>query len=248
MCKTPIADFVRRYAELSPVRLHMPGHKGLKTLGFEPFDITEIDGADDLFAPNGIILKSEQNAGAPTSFSASSSCFVQRFFSSVSVASVASASAASACSPSSCSVADCELVSTRCCSVSTSSSSRFFCNSYFYMGVCDQPHLLVDRAVLQLLAQLTDAVLQLIQLLAERVAVLQRRLRLVQSTQHPLQSLHVNENTRLRLLPGSRRRSAPADPSPAGRACDTPPPDACTRSSCRTRPGAACAETPRSCC
>ena len=77
MCKTPIADFVRRYAELSPVRLHMPGHKGLKTLGFEPFDITEIDGADDLFAPNGIILKSEQNAGrlfaCPTYYSAGGS-------------------------------------------------------------------------------------------------------------------------------------------------------------------------------
>lgn len=77
MCKTPIADFVRRYADLNPVRLHMPGHKGLKTLGFEPFDITEIDGADDLFAPDSIILKSEQNASTlfdcPTYYSAGGS-------------------------------------------------------------------------------------------------------------------------------------------------------------------------------
>ena len=26
---TPICDFVRRYAERAPLRLHMPGHKGL---------------------------------------------------------------------------------------------------------------------------------------------------------------------------------------------------------------------------
>lgn len=77
MCKTPIVDFVRRYADSNPVRLHMPGHKGLQTLGFEPFDITEIDGADDLFAPDGIIFKSEQNASVlfhcPTYYSAGGS-------------------------------------------------------------------------------------------------------------------------------------------------------------------------------
>lgn len=40
----------------------MPGHKGQNVLGFEQFDITEIDGADDLFSSNGIIKESENNA------------------------------------------------------------------------------------------------------------------------------------------------------------------------------------------
>ncbi len=40
----------------------MPGHKGTKYLGIEPYDITEIDGADVLYSPDGIILESENNA------------------------------------------------------------------------------------------------------------------------------------------------------------------------------------------
>ena len=60
--KTPIVDFLRRYAESDTLRLHMPGHKGQSLLGMEPWDITEIDGADDLFHPEGIILESEENA------------------------------------------------------------------------------------------------------------------------------------------------------------------------------------------
>lgn len=59
---TPICDFVKKYISSSPVRLHMPGHKGKSTLGFEPFDITEIDGADDLMLPSGIIAQSEAEA------------------------------------------------------------------------------------------------------------------------------------------------------------------------------------------
>lgn len=59
---TPICDFVRRYAAENPTRLHMPGHKGKGCLGVEALDITEIDGADDLFAPRGIIAESEENA------------------------------------------------------------------------------------------------------------------------------------------------------------------------------------------
>lgn len=61
---TPICDFVRQYAKTKPIRLHMPGHKGRGPLGAERWDITEIDGADDLFAPAGVIKQSEQNAGA----------------------------------------------------------------------------------------------------------------------------------------------------------------------------------------
>ena len=62
--KTPIADFVRRYAEGGTARLHMPGHKGHGPLGCEALDLTEIRGADDLFSPDGIIAESERNAAA----------------------------------------------------------------------------------------------------------------------------------------------------------------------------------------
>ena len=58
----PICDFVKKYAQNHPVRLHMPGHKGKEILGCEPFDITETDGADELFAPSGIIAESEAYA------------------------------------------------------------------------------------------------------------------------------------------------------------------------------------------
>ncbi len=60
--KTPIADFVRDYAAKDTVRFHMPGHKGKAFLGCEAFDITEIKGADELYAPCGIIAESEKNA------------------------------------------------------------------------------------------------------------------------------------------------------------------------------------------
>lgn len=59
---TPIFDFVKRYADRNPARLHMPGHKGRGALGAEQFDITEIAGADDLYHPHGIILESERTA------------------------------------------------------------------------------------------------------------------------------------------------------------------------------------------
>lgn len=70
---TPICDFVRDYNKKNHTRLHMPGHKGTPVLGFESFDITEFDGADDLFSPTGIIKESEKNAselfGAHTFYS-----------------------------------------------------------------------------------------------------------------------------------------------------------------------------------
>ena len=62
--KTPIREFVARYAASNACRLHMPGHKGLAALGAEPLDITEIDGADSLYEAHGIIRESERNAGA----------------------------------------------------------------------------------------------------------------------------------------------------------------------------------------
>ncbi|MBP5354804.1 MAG: aminotransferase class I/II-fold pyridoxal phosphate-dependent enzyme [Lachnospiraceae bacterium] len=62
---TPIYEFVEAYRESDAVRLHMPGHKGVAgPLGVEPFDITEIDGADVLSQACGIIAESEANAGA----------------------------------------------------------------------------------------------------------------------------------------------------------------------------------------
>lgn len=61
---TPICDFVNKYKAQQPLRLHMPGHKGQARLGPEPMDITEIAGADVLYAAGGIIEKSEQNAAA----------------------------------------------------------------------------------------------------------------------------------------------------------------------------------------
>ena len=71
--KTPIVSFLRSYQEKSPVRMHMPGHKGAGILGFEGMDLTEIYGADELFEAEGIIKESEQNAsslfGCPTYYS-----------------------------------------------------------------------------------------------------------------------------------------------------------------------------------
>lgn len=60
---TPICDFVRAYASGGALRTHMPGHKGRGALGAEAMDITEIDGADCLYCADGIIKKSEKNAG-----------------------------------------------------------------------------------------------------------------------------------------------------------------------------------------
>lgn len=59
---TPIFDFVQNYIKSNTARLHMPGHKGVSFLGCESADITEIKGADELYAPDGIIRKSEENA------------------------------------------------------------------------------------------------------------------------------------------------------------------------------------------
>ncbi len=59
---TPIFDFVQSYIKSSLSRLHMPGHKGVSFLGCEQSDITEVKGADELYAPDGIIRKSEENA------------------------------------------------------------------------------------------------------------------------------------------------------------------------------------------
>ena len=70
---TPIRDFVVSYTEKTPLRLHMPGHKGVLLTGYEGDDITEVAGADSLYEASGIIQESEANAsllfGCPTYYS-----------------------------------------------------------------------------------------------------------------------------------------------------------------------------------
>lgn len=70
---TPIYDFLQKYAQTSPLRLHMPGHKGTPRLGIEHLDLTEVKGADSLYEADGIIKESEANAstlfGCPTYYS-----------------------------------------------------------------------------------------------------------------------------------------------------------------------------------
>ena len=62
--KTPIYDFLRRYADADVSRFHMPGHKGKPFLGCEAMDLTEVAGADALYEAEGIIAESEENAAA----------------------------------------------------------------------------------------------------------------------------------------------------------------------------------------
>ena len=68
----PIQRFLSEYRERGAVRAHMPGHKGVGGLS-EEYDLTEITGADSLFAPDGIIKESERAAselfGAVTFYS-----------------------------------------------------------------------------------------------------------------------------------------------------------------------------------
>ena len=61
---TPIVDFVKAYKEKEFSRFHMPGHKGHVFFGWEPYDITEIEGADVLHLGDGIITESEKNAAS----------------------------------------------------------------------------------------------------------------------------------------------------------------------------------------
>ena len=62
MMDTPICDFVCAYAQTGVQRLHMPGHKGTGPLGVEALDITEVEGADELYRSSGIIRQSQENA------------------------------------------------------------------------------------------------------------------------------------------------------------------------------------------
>ena len=58
--RTPISDFIREYLTRGATKLHMPGHKGRFGADFYSHDITEIEGADVLYSPTGIIKESEE--------------------------------------------------------------------------------------------------------------------------------------------------------------------------------------------
>ena len=57
---TPVADFIENYIKSDFRRMHVPGHKGNEN----PFDITEIKGADVLYHEDGILEESQNNASA----------------------------------------------------------------------------------------------------------------------------------------------------------------------------------------
>ena len=63
MHPTPIADFIDEYCSRGPARFHMPGHKG-RFLPECACDVTEFDGAGDLFAKDGIVADSEAVASS----------------------------------------------------------------------------------------------------------------------------------------------------------------------------------------
>lgn len=69
--RTPISDFLKKYADSGVARLHMPGHKGRGDV--ERYDVTEVSGADSLYEASGIIRESEGIAseifGADTFYS-----------------------------------------------------------------------------------------------------------------------------------------------------------------------------------
>lgn len=59
MSRTPVDDFIKKY-RAQKNRLHMPGHKGRGKV--ERDDVTEIDVADVLYSPHGIIAESQKCA------------------------------------------------------------------------------------------------------------------------------------------------------------------------------------------
>ncbi len=56
--ETPVYNFLKKYNKKRITRFHMPGHKGKAS----KYDITEIKGADVLYAESGILAKSQENA------------------------------------------------------------------------------------------------------------------------------------------------------------------------------------------
>lgn len=59
---TPVCDFAENYVNQNPMRLHMPGHKGVGEQ--ERYDLTEVADADVLYHADGILKESMENAAA----------------------------------------------------------------------------------------------------------------------------------------------------------------------------------------
>ncbi len=80
MSLTPLDDFLVEYEKSGAARFHMPGHKGRGAI--EKYDVTEIDGAGNLFSDEGIIAESEIEAsklfGCRTYYSAEGSSLAIR--------------------------------------------------------------------------------------------------------------------------------------------------------------------------
>lgn len=63
MINTPIVQAVREYARKNTLRFHTPGHKGKSIVpfgGILKYDITELEGTDNLHSPRGAIKEAEE--------------------------------------------------------------------------------------------------------------------------------------------------------------------------------------------
>lgn len=66
--KTPIVDAIRNYIKKDPISFHVPGHKNGKIFSdvflnsVLPFDVTELEGLDDLHHPEGVIKNAQDLA------------------------------------------------------------------------------------------------------------------------------------------------------------------------------------------
>ena len=63
--EAPLYDALRRFADEQPLRMHMPGHKGIglpvpELKGYAAIDFTELDRTGDLYQPDGLIEGAEQ--------------------------------------------------------------------------------------------------------------------------------------------------------------------------------------------
>lgn len=65
----PLLDALSKYCLKKPVRLHVPGHGGgkfldsaLRRCNLSSWDVTEINGMDDLHNPNGVIAAAQEKA------------------------------------------------------------------------------------------------------------------------------------------------------------------------------------------
>ncbi|MEQ6378668.1 aminotransferase class I/II-fold pyridoxal phosphate-dependent enzyme [Bacillaceae bacterium S4-13-56] len=66
--KTPIVEAIIKYVQKDPISFHVPGHKNGKITSeyflkeVFPFDVTELEGLDDLHHPEGVIKEAQEIA------------------------------------------------------------------------------------------------------------------------------------------------------------------------------------------